>query len=360
MNEPKTKINLPSIKDLSKNLEKTVYELCLPGGRMVGTPGHEVAKSYLRRALSQTGCIPYQGDSFDLPYSCLGEDFINLVGVIPGANRDLPPILIGAHYDSVIPDPCADDNGAAVAIALAVAAAAKNSPQMERDLIVAIFDAEEPPYFLSSAMGSTRFYEDQVDARGIHFAIIHDLVGHDISVPVNFLPVIGKVKAISDKDLAIPFLKNALFVTGAESNPGLSSIIEACRVDKLKVAATLNKYIGDMSDHGVFRRKGVPYLFFSCGRWAHYHSPTDTPDRLNYVKMAAITELSARILRQIAAENLPENSQEDHSLEYEIRSLQKLFGPFFPILLGRLEIKKLESREDLEKFISLMLNASGL
>jgi hypothetical protein len=31
-----------------------------------------------------------------------------------------------------------------------------------------------------------------------------------------------------------------------------------------------------MSDHGIFRENGVPYLFLSCGRWPHYHRDTDT------------------------------------------------------------------------------------
>ena len=47
----------------------------------------------------------------------------NLVGVIPGADRRLSPVLIGAHYDSVIAAPSADDNAAAVAIALSAVGA---------------------------------------------------------------------------------------------------------------------------------------------------------------------------------------------------------------------------------------------
>ena len=46
-----------------------------------------------------------------------------------------------------------------------------------------------------------------------------------------------------------------------------------------------------MGDHGVFRRNDVPYLFFSCGRWEHYHQPSDTPDRLNYEKMEHVASL---------------------------------------------------------------------
>jgi hypothetical protein len=40
-----------------------------------------------------------------------GPSFCNLVGVIKGRNPRLAPILVGAHYDSAIAAPCADDNG---------------------------------------------------------------------------------------------------------------------------------------------------------------------------------------------------------------------------------------------------------
>ena len=68
--------------------------------------------------------------------------------------------LIGAHYDSVIDAPCADDNAAAVAIALS-AAGQLAGQTLNRDVVIALFDAEEPPYFHTESMGSTRFYRNR-------------------------------------------------------------------------------------------------------------------------------------------------------------------------------------------------------
>jgi hypothetical protein len=34
-------------------------------------------------------------------------------------------------------------------------------------------------------MGSHRFYHDQLDARGVHFALILDMVSHDVSIPLG-------------------------------------------------------------------------------------------------------------------------------------------------------------------------------
>ena len=33
----------------------------------------------------------------------------------------------------------------------------------------------------------------------------------------------------------------------------------------------LNRYVGDLSDHHVFRVNKRPYLFLTCARWEHYH-----------------------------------------------------------------------------------------
>jgi hypothetical protein len=108
-------------------------------------------------------------------------------------------------------------------------------------------------------------------------------------------------KAIADRDIPLPVLHPLLFITGTESHPALQDVLDDAGVaDGLKLVPTLNSYVGDMSDHGVFREHGVPYFFLSCGHWAHYHQRTDTPDRLNYRKMERITRQVCSLLVPIA------------------------------------------------------------
>ena len=87
-----------------------------------------------------------------------------------------------------------------MAITLAIAEHLRATPPA-RDVLVAFFDAEEPPYFLSQAMGSVRFVLDQMDAprRGL-CALIQDLTGHDVSLP---LPVVGQRGFAQDQELAL-------------------------------------------------------------------------------------------------------------------------------------------------------------
>jgi Peptidase family M28 len=165
------------VKPLTAQLSQDTEAICYADGRKVGTPGHERARLHLMQRLTEIGCVPFSGSSLELPYQFKKQDFCNLVGRIPGKDSRLPPLLIGAHYDSVISHPCADDNAAAVAIALQAGRMIQEGGGLQRDVIIAIFDAEEPPYFLGDGMGSQRFYADHVqDKTTIHAAVVMDLV----------------------------------------------------------------------------------------------------------------------------------------------------------------------------------------
>ncbi|MEO2046817.1 MAG: hypothetical protein ABGX16_09620 [Pirellulales bacterium] len=59
-------------------------------------------------------------------------------------------------------------------------------------------------------MGSTRFYREQRRLEGIHFALIMDLVGHDVELSLPGLDAHGA---------------DLLFMTGAESHLSLSQIV---------------------------------------------------------------------------------------------------------------------------------------
>lgn len=323
-------------------LREDVIRICPPSGRMVGSVGHREAREYLSGRLREIGLQPYRGSSFGMAYRDDEQKFFNLVGVLPCGGGGRPPVLIGAHYDSVIDAPCADDNAAAVAIALA-AAAQLVGRTLKRDVVVALFDAEEPPYFLGESMGSTRFYKEQMLPEGVHAAIIMDLIGHDVSVPI---PGAEKVR---------PGISDLICLTGAESRPELADIVDRQDFGETVPIATLNSNIGDMSDHRVFRTHGVPYLFLSCGRWEHYHQASDTPDRLNYAKMARISHLLLDLTVGLADAPLERKSasggvtEECDTVALELRLFREAFGPLLPTLLAAFGLERLETRDDLNK-----------
>lgn len=353
----------PSVKDLARQLRADVDGIAFEYGRRVGKAGHDEAEAFLLERLEDIGYCPYRGGSLRLPYTSGKKAFVNLIGKIPGNDgAGKAPLLIGAHYDSAIDAPCADDNAAAVAITLAVAQAAQDSGVLERDLVVALFDAEEPPYFQSRQMGSNYFVRHQMLETGVHAAIIMDLVGHDVSLTLDSLQsgsgLLGRAlgalpKGVGKADIGIPFMKNLVFITGAESHAELAGILDCADQPKeLKLLPTQNSYVGDMSDHGAFRLRGVPYFFLSCGRWPHYHTPTDTPDRLNYTKMAAIARLVFSLLEGTDDSPLAERSGrpvEANTVELEITYLREVFGAALPLIFKCCGLERLETREDIDR-----------
>jgi hypothetical protein len=325
--------------DRQDSLRADVGAIAFPEGRMVGSAGHARARVYLERRLAEIGLVPYRGD-LELAYRNIraGVESYNLVGVIPGTDRRLAPLLIGAHYDSIIAAPSADDNAAAVAIALSAAAALKGAARA-RDIVIALFDAEEPPYFLGPDMGSIRFCEDQADARGFHCAIIMDLVGHDFALP-------------------LPGLANLLVATGIESSGALPALVDACpRPAQLPLVLVHNDVVGDMSDHHAFRLRNVPYLFLSCGRWAHYHMETDTPDRLAWGKMAMIRDYVVSLAGALADADLGVAPVDTTATE--IRYLEAALGPVLPMVLSTLRMSSLKTRADLQR-LAFGLQAMGV
>ena len=356
------------MKTLVTQLKKETADICYQDGRMVDSPGHEKARLHLIKRLAEIGCVPYIGRSVELFYTYKNIKFCNLVGRIPGSDSKLAPILIGAHYDSVIPHPCADDNAAAVAIALQAGRILAEKKNNGRDILIAIFDAEEPPYFLGDGMGSHRFYEDHVlGKREIHAAIIMDLVGHDISIPGTMLaniPGVGRlaniIPSLAKKDVSVPMLSSAVFVTGSESHEEMAGVLDAIGQPRdLKIIPTLNKYVGDMSDHGIFRRNGVPYYFLSCGRWAHYHTPTDTPDRLNYHKMAAITnyvvELSGQ-LNECSLSGRTGHEQTHDTIELESAFMRESLGMLYTPAMKWAGVEDVNTRKSMNKFVNSLLS----
>lgn len=350
---------------LDKQLERDVLTLCPARGRYIGTSEHDRAREFIVERLEELDVQPYEG-AYEHPYEYEHQKMVNIAGVVRANQSNGRPVLIGAHYDSIIPAPCADDNAAAVAITLAAAEALlKDKP--ERDVIIAIFDAEEPPYYLSEGMGSVRFYEDHLKDRGVEAAIIMDLVGHDVLVPDHYMRGLGPLESLAKQfpkqdgqDIAFPILKDMLFITGAESHSGFPKILDRTKLPGgLRMIATLNRYIGDMSDHAVFRWHNVPYLFLSCGRWRHYHAETDTPEKLNYEKMARIVTYLVRLTRGLCSSGLSEpasGSNENATVDFEIRRFKKAAGPVFPFVSQYLGLKRLKTREDIDNLVSVLLS----
>ena len=258
-------------------IRELVEFLCAPecAGRLPGTAGGRRARDRIRDGFQTLGLTPAAPDgSFLQPVpGCGGHNVVGRLG--PGGRR---AVLIAAHYDHLGPahgDQAywgADDNAAAVAILLEVARALQGE-QLERDVWFVSFDGEEPPHFLGPGMGSVHFVSHPpFDLAQLDMMVCMDLMGH----------------ALGPEGLPAA-LRDSFFVLGAgrsEGTPDLLDQLEAsvsgCHPRRLSC-----EVIPALSDYYAFDRAGIPHLFLTCGRWEHYHQVTDTPEKLDYPKVAA-------------------------------------------------------------------------
>jgi hypothetical protein len=315
-------------------LKNDVLVLTAHGERQVGSEGHRAAREYLLQRMEEVSLESCQGDSYELPYELLNTRFTNLVGRISGTGKDRAPILVGAHYDTCGPIPGADDNASAIAIVLQMVDKLRQVT-LDRDVIVAFFDAEEPPHFMTGTMGSINFYNTQ-KTEMIACAIILDLMGHDV-------PIRG--------------YEDLLFITGMESHSELEKVIRKTKVDtRIRIVPALNDYVGDLSDHHIFRVNDDPYLFLSCGRWKHYHMPTDTPEKLNYAKMEAMAGYLVNLVVGCDGADFQNRLPDYDSTPTELEYMNKTFGE----LLRQFGVGKLNSRQEITMVARMLMSTFGI
>ncbi len=318
---------------LTEALRRDVETLTRDGERIVGGKGHRNAREWLVERVQALGLEPYHR-AYELPYRHEDEPFTNVLARLPGASPELAPVLLGAHYDTCGRQPGADDNAAAIAILLAAVPVLRARGMLERDVIFAFFDAEEPPYSFSGAMGSTWFYRVQ-RKEPTHCAIIMDLCGHAVPIPGH---------------------GDLLFVTGMESDPGLEPVMRATsQAPGLRPVALPTRYIGDLSDYHAFRLDRRPYLFLTCARWEHYHARTDTPDKLDYEKMAAMVDYVASLAAEVAKQALEGPFEGYDTTPTEVELLRRNMGA----ALGRLGIEITE-RKDIDLMVKTVMSAFEL
>ncbi|HEV7559804.1 MAG TPA: M28 family peptidase [Kofleriaceae bacterium] len=258
-------------------MRELIEQLCSPecAGRRPGTKGGLAARAFVVQALREAGLDPYE-QRVD---GCRGANVLAKIG--GDVDRY---VLVGAHYDhlgTVRGDTYwgADDNAAAVAVLVEVARNIANE-RTGRGVIIAAFDGEEPPHFLTGGMGSREFVRTNRDP--IDFMVCMDLVGH------RFGP-----------ELVPDEVGASLFALGAERSLDTYELVSSLKRAEpdVIVRPADAEIIPPLSDYEPFWEQRIPFLFLSAGRSRVYHTPEDTPDKLDYRKIAATARWLTRFVR---------------------------------------------------------------
>jgi Zn-dependent M28 family amino/carboxypeptidase len=287
--------------EIRENLFRHVDCLAgLIGPRYLGKPAAlAAAAAYVEQQLASASFSPKRET-----YMASGHEVANIVAEIPGGNRKKEIVILGSHYDTVSTTPGADDNASAVAMMLEVARLLRSS-RLSRTVRFVGFACEEPPHFYTGEMGS-QVYARQCKVRGEEIVgmLCLEMVGYYSVEPGSQRIPTGIPRAIH-----WAFPKRGNFLAAVANLRSLRLLWQFRRGFKRAVrfplfTIALPEAIHEirLSDNSSFWDQGYPALMLtdtSFLRNPHYHLPSDTPETLDFDRMALVTLGVAGSIRQL-------------------------------------------------------------
>jgi hypothetical protein len=231
-----------------------------------------------------------------------GRTFRNLEATLPGAALGHEVVVLGAHYDSAGDAPGADDNASGVAGVLELARVLAGAT-LNRTVRFVFFPNEEPPNFATRDMGSRHY---AAAARGRNDQIVAMLsiesIGYYDTEP-------GSQRYPFPLNLAYPDVGDFIgFVSNLKSRGLLHRAIAAFR-DRGTLptqGAAAPSWVPGVwwSDHWSFWLNDYPAIMISDTapyRYPFYHTPQDTPDKLDYDRTARVVDGLTHVVRALAS-----------------------------------------------------------
>jgi len=242
------------------------------------------AAEFIEDALDDAGYTSVR-QTFDAD----GQEVWNLVAELPGTRRRDEIVVLGAHYDSILGSPGANDNATGVAAVLALARAFADR-RVERTLRFVLFVNEEPPYFQTDQMGSV-VYARSCEERGddIVAMLALETMGYysDRDGSQRYPPLVG---------LPYPSKGNFIAFVGNVGSGGLvRRAIGSFRENERfpSEGAAIPGWLpgAGWSDHWAFWKSGYDAIMVTDTapyRYPDYHRLTDTPDKVDFERLARV------------------------------------------------------------------------
>jgi Peptidase family M28 len=232
-------------------------------------------------------------------YLADGKRVMNIIAEKRGTTHPSEIVLAGAHYDSPPGSPGANDNASGVAAMLELARQFRDV-RTERTLRFVAFVNEEPPWFQTELMGS-RVHAAGARKRGenITYMLTTETIG-------CYSDVRGSQKYPFPVNLFYPDKGDYIaFVGNIASRKVLSNTVDSFRkttpFPSEGIAAP--EFITGIgwSDHWSFWQEGYPGLMVTDTapfRYSHYHKVSDTPEKLDYQRMARVVTGLGKVIEQ--------------------------------------------------------------
>lgn len=224
-------------------------------------------------------------------YQAGGFASSNIETEIPGVDRPEEILIVGAHYDTHPGSPGANDNASGVAGMLVLASLLADA-ELARTVRFVAFANEEVPFFQTEEMGSL-YYARRSREKGetIVGMISLETIGYYSEEP-------GSQDYPFPFSLFYPSKGNFIGFISHTGNPSSSFLRDSLAVFRQKTAfpsegATIPQTVPGVgwSDHWAFWQADYPAFMVTDTapyRYPHYHLGTDTPDKLDYLRMARL------------------------------------------------------------------------
>ena len=226
----------------------------------------------------------------------------NLEAQLEGNGRREEIVLLGAHYDSVHGSPGADDNATGVAALLAIARRLRASPPARTVRFVA-FVNEEPPFFQTDSMGSL-LYARACRERGDRIVEMLSLesIGFYRDEPGSQVYPPGFALLYPNRGDFLAFVGN--LGSRARVRHAIRLFREATPFPS-EGATTFGWIPGiGWSDQWSFWKAGYPGVMVTDTapfRNPGYHTQDDTPERIDYERLARVVAGLAKVASRLAA-----------------------------------------------------------
>ncbi len=273
----------PAVAVDPEALKQTVLAVAKP--RDVKDPASlDATAAYLTEQLTAAGLHP-----FEQTYQVEGSTYRNVRVVFGDAKA--PRVVIGAHYDSCKSLPAADDNASGVAVLLELGRLfAAHAPPGALELV--FWTLEEPPVFREPEMGSAQHAKALADEHvKVTAALSLETVGfYSDEEGSQHFPAPGLGALYSTKG-------NYVAIVSRLGDVGLVRTVKRAmrateQLDVYSINAPVEIPGIDWSDHRSYWPYDIPAAMITDtapNRNRNYHRASDTPDTLNYARMAGLT-----------------------------------------------------------------------
>jgi Zn-dependent M28 family amino/carboxypeptidase len=237
------------------------------------------------------------------PFETSGVPVRNLEVAQMGHARRDEIVVVGAHYDSVIGSPGANDNATGVGAVIELSRLLADQ-ELPRTVRFVLFVNEEPPFFMTGNMGSLH-YARRAQERGerIEAMLSLETIGYfsdeensqhypfpfSFFYPSrgNFIGFVGNVASRSLVQRAVgSFRRHSALPSEALAAPGWITGV-------------------GWSDHWSFWQHGYPGVMVTdtaLFRYEPYHTSQDTPDRVRYEHLTRVVAGLEKVVVDLASE----------------------------------------------------------